>query len=347
MLTIFLLLLKVLPLKEELTKNSVLQFTQELSINDKLPFLDILLDASSGERLYTSEYTKPTKTLDCFNYEGDAPERYKTGVLKTLLNRAYKICNTEAAITQETQRIKHLLVNNGFPNSLCDKIIKQFKQKQRAIDEEGEHGQQDEDVIDQEGEHGQEDGDIDQSRVGNGAVNPQRVVKIFYLNQFHCNYRIDETRIRKIIKDHVFQVSVKLDLIIYYKSKRVSDRLIRNNITSNVLPKHLKNHVVYEFTCNLGECMSLPNKNSYIGMTTMTLKDRLTAHKYKGSIFAHLRTVHGVNPDINVMLDNTNILYHENDQFQLQVYEALHIRKFKPSLNENQRDFTCLKLNIF
>ena len=93
--------------------------------------------------------------------------------------------------------------------------------------------------------------------------------------------------------------------------------------------------------------MSLQNKNSYIGMTTMTLRDRLIAHKYKGSIFAHLRTVHAVNPDIDVLLDNTNILYNEKDQFQLQIYEALHIRKFQPSLNENQRDFTCLKLNIF
>ena len=108
-----------------------------------------------------------------------------------------------------------------------------------------------------------------------------------------------------------------------------------------------KSHVVYKFTCNLGECSSLESKNSYIGLTTITLKKRLSAHRYQGSIFKHFHNKHGVSPNLNYLLESTEILYHESDPFQLHVYEALHIRKFRPTLNENNDDFYCLKLNIY
>ena len=79
----------------------------------------------------------------------------------------------------------------------------------------------------------------------------------------------------------------------------------------------------------------------------MTIKERLSAHRYKGSIFAHFRSTHGCSPTLDNMAENTKIIYRESDSFQLHIYEALHIRKFKPKLNENTIDFTCLKLNIY
>ena len=87
--------------------------------------------------------------------------------------------------------------------------------------------------------------------------------------------------------------------------------------------------------------------NEYIGLTTQTLKERMVGHRHQGSIFAHFRNVHGIKPEVAHLLENTQILYRENDQFQLHIYEALHIRKFKPKLNENVSDFCCLKLNFF
>ena len=91
-----------------------------------------------------------------------------------------------------------------------------------------------------------------------------------------------------------------------------------------------------------------PNvNNSYIGLTTMTLRDRMSAHRYQGSIFKHSRTIHGVSPQIDDLLQNTKILYCESDSYLLAKFEALHIRKLKPRLNENISDFTCLKLNIY
>ena len=80
-------------------------------------------------------------------------------------------------------------------------------------------------------------------------------------------------------------------------------------------------------------------------MTSCTLKERLTGHRYQGSIFEHYRRVHGRSPEVDDLLLATEILYSpENPRF-LSVFEALHIKKLRPVLNENL-DFRSLKLNI-
>ena len=123
--------------------------------------------------------------------------------------------------------------------------------------------------------------------------------------------------------------------------------IMKNNLTKGNIPIQDRSHVVYEFICGKGECMSPNSNNSYIGLTTMSLKERMSAHRYQGSIFKHFRTVHGTSPNIDYLLQRTKILYYESDPFLLAKYEALHIRKLKPILNENIADFTCLKLNIY
>ena len=127
----------------------------------------------------------------------------------------------------------------------------------------------------------------------------------------------------------------------------MSDLLIRNNISTGVLEDKDQSHLVYEFVCQEGECKSSSIKNSYISLTTMTLKDRLSAHRYQGSILEHFRYAHDRNPKLPELLLGTKVIYKENDAFQLAIYEALHIRKLKPNLNENINDFQCLKLNIY
>ena len=119
----------------------------------------------------------------------------------------------------------------------------------------------------------------------------------------------------------------------------------KNHLSAIVPSKEQKSHLIYKFECQEGECTS--RNSSYIGMTSCTLKDRMTAHKYKGSIFAHFRRAHGRNPEIQELLSNTTILYQPEDTKKLAVFEAIFIRQNRPTLNENVADFTCLSLNIF
>jgi len=96
--------------------------------------------------------------------------------------------------------------------------------------------------------------------------------------------------------------------------------------------------------CNLGECGSPDTNVSYIGMTTMTLRERFSNHRYQGSIHKHCVEIHGNRPKIDHLLNNTKILYQAQSKFDLPIFEALHIYNLRPKLNENLYDFFCLKL---
>ena len=119
---------------------------------------------------------------------------------------------------------------------------------------------------------------------------------------------------------------------------------MNNNLSKIALPDRDRSHVVYEFNCSEGECSS--SNNSYIGMTNCSLSERLGAHRYKGSIFEHYRRVHNKSPNVADLINSSKILYFCDNRKNLPVYEALFIKKYKPTLNENTRDFSCLKLNI-
>ena len=160
---------------------------------------------------------------------------------------------------------------------------------------------------------------------------------------------MDEKVLKNILKSHILELAVKIDLVIYYKAVKISEKLMKNNINSTQTPLHLKSHLVYRFTCNKGECKSLPTKNEYIGMTTCTLKERLNKHRYQGSIFEHFVLKHNgasQRPTIEELLSCTKILYYENNPILLHIFEALHIKSISPNLNNVSEDFRCLKLNI-
>ena len=82
-------------------------------------------------------------------------------------------------------------------------------------------------------------------------------------------------------------------------------------------------------------------------MTTCKLRERFEYHKNRGSIFAHFREAHNRNPSLDELLASTNVIYVPDNPLRVDVFEALLIRERKPELNENKRNFSCLKLEIF
>ena len=139
----------------------------------------------------------------------------------------------------------------------------------------------------------------------------------------------------------MLKISVKLKLLIYYKIPKIKNLIMKNNLGKTAVPDEEKSHLVYEFKCQEGQCSAL--NNSYIGMTTCTLKNRLSKHRYQGAIFSHFHTVHKKNPDLNTLLKCTKILYLCNHPIILPIIEALFIRKSKPNMN-GKNEF--LGLNI-
>ena len=115
-------------LQESFQNNSVLQFTYEINIDNKLPFLDVLID-NSNDTFKTTVYRKPTDQGKCLNADSECVQRYKDSVIFSYINRAYKITQNWQDFHNELKHIKQLLVNNNYSNQLIDKHIKRFIDK--------------------------------------------------------------------------------------------------------------------------------------------------------------------------------------------------------------------------
>ena len=138
------------------------------------------------------------------------------------MHRAKKICNTQQSFQKEKERIKKLLVNNNFPNSLIDSIMKKFIAMPQPDNTAGNN---------QRSPRTNTSQSIGNSDTGGSVGDEPRDVNIFYQNQYHDKYNLDEEAIKKIIKHHVLQLKVKIKLLIYYKSPKVSNLIMKNNLT--------------------------------------------------------------------------------------------------------------------
>ena len=78
-------------------------FTMETEERGQLPFLDVLLSKQSvSDRqgsFITSVYRKKTFTGLLTNYFSFTPFKYKLGLIKTLIDRAYKILDCEQSLS--------------------------------------------------------------------------------------------------------------------------------------------------------------------------------------------------------------------------------------------------------
>ena len=104
------------------TRHPSIRFTMEKEINEKLSFLDILID-NSNPSIITSVYRKKTFTGLLTNYFSFTPMMYKLGLIRTLVDRVYKINNSWVGFHKDVQKLIFLLRKNCFPSSVIDRII--------------------------------------------------------------------------------------------------------------------------------------------------------------------------------------------------------------------------------
>ena len=292
---------KVLKLKNAFENNSVLSFSCEFSQDKKLPFLDVLIDINS-DKFVTSPYKKPSsENSPLLNFESECPERYKIAVIKNLINRANSISSSSSILHKALCGIKQTLINNGYPNHIVDKQIS-----------------------------------LALNNSNNNKDNDKETINLFYCSQFHQNYKLEERSMKNIIKQNISPVDTnkKIKLIIYYRKFKTSNLLLHNNPSKNT-EKVAQTHLIYEFSCPLGICNSHTNNSKYIGLTTTSLSRRLTCHKsQKSAIITHLDTHPSTDtPTRQILVDNTKILYKNNDVRRLQIIEALMIKEKNPSIN--------------
>ena len=289
-------------------QNSVLNFTYEMSLDGKLPFLDVLVKTTDN-KLHTSVYHKPTDQGKCLNARSECTEKYKISVVNNYLNRAYKFSETWQDFHSETMHIKQMLINNSFSNQFVDLQIRKFLEKKCTQTNDKE---------------------------------TKNLVPLFYENQMHNNYKIEERIIKNIVYNNTKcnNEKSKLNLIFFYKNRKTSSLVMNNNVLPP--PTQLQQtNLIYKFTCPLPHSQAA----EYVGFTQTTLSRRLTAHGQNGSIYQHFLLDHNQKPRREDLTENTTIISKSPNRYRLAIKEALLILKIGPSINRQFDNFTnILKL---
>ena len=223
-------------------------------------------------------------------------------MVKGFLHRAQKLCSEKADMMIEINRSKKILINNGYSNQLVDTEIRKFLRNINRVTE-----------------------------TTTGVTH-----KVFYRNFMNSKYKQDEWSIKEIIKTNVKVKNPedRLQLVIYYKSLKTRDLVMKNNLQAKVRDM-AKTNLIYDFNCKIGECMHLPQKQvRYTGLTTCTLSRRLSFHLQNGAILQHALQKHNRRLTRKEIVSSTKARYYENDTNKLEILEALIIRFEDPDVNK-------------
>ena len=348
---------QLLSLKGKLEENSVLQFSVDRAVDERIPFLDVHVDASSGSYV-TSVYRKPTDNGKCLNGVSECPERYKDSVIRAYVHRALKHCSTWPLIHQELDRIRSILVSNNYSLTAFDQQVrrqlhKHFSQDQgrspghsagrHEEDQQQAESQQEEEVVEptepqQQEQDGQQDGAQQDGEEG-------RSIHLYYKGCMSTSYKDDEKALRGIIERNCIATRPQdnIKFIIYYKSPKVASMIMKNNLSGDNSDLKATN-VVYEFHCPLGDCARRPN-STYLGHTTTSLSRRITMHLQDGAPKLHLHQDHDKKLTRAMMVDNTTIIARCSQRRRLKVLEAVYIRDRDPLINRQQNMRGTLQLH--
>ena len=148
---------------DRLQANSVLKFTYELNIRNKLPFLDVLV-TSKDSKFETTVYRKATDMGKCLNAKSECPSRYRTSVIRAFIRRAIRNCSSWELLHAEFCRIKQVLVNNGYSNAEIDTEIKRLVEREVTISTQ--------------------------------TNKPSHLIHVYYKNHMSSAYKIDERETR-------------------------------------------------------------------------------------------------------------------------------------------------------
>ena len=284
-----------------------LSFTVEGEQNNRLPFMDVLVERVDGTFVRTV-YRKPTFTGLYTRWDSFTATSHKVNLIKSLTSRARRICSP-TALGREITTLKALFADNGYPSGLVDRIMKQTLE--RAFTRA--------DGLDSEVKYVS--------------------LRLPWIGPASSSFRKEITR---TIEEGFLNTSVR---VFYSTTRMLSGK------AKDALPQMTRSNVIYEYRCCCGR--------AYVGKTSQRLSERIRQHvpdgllrtppltkkvKTDSAITRHLKE------DLNCVYESQpterfRILAQARSQLQLDLLEALFIKKLAPSLC-HQKEFVRV-LNLF
>ena len=187
-----------------------IRFTMEKEVDEKIPFLDVLIDNSQPLSPITRVYRKKTFTGLLTNYFSFTPFSYKLGLIRTLVDRTYKINNTWAGFHEDVKKLLLILRKNLFPSHIVERVIRRYITKTQTPP----------------------------NILVSPPSNSTHFFKLPYVGPFSI---LAQNRLRNLLKRYCNDLDVKLAF---------SSFKIRNMFSvKDPVPVELRSNVVYKFTC--------------------------------------------------------------------------------------------------
>ena len=105
--------------------HSSVKFTMETECNGMLPFLGIQL-MNRSPQIETKVYVKPTNSGLLLHYQSHVDNRYKKGLLRTMLDRAHRLSSSWSHFSDKCDRLKTVFSRLKYPKHLVNSTIKSF-----------------------------------------------------------------------------------------------------------------------------------------------------------------------------------------------------------------------------
>ena len=105
--------------------HSSVKFTIETECNDMLPFLGIQL-LNRSPQIETKVYVKSTNSSLLLHYQSHVDKRYKQGLLRNMLDRAYRLSSWWSHFSDECNQLKTAFSRLKYPKHLVNSTIKRF-----------------------------------------------------------------------------------------------------------------------------------------------------------------------------------------------------------------------------
>ena len=110
-------------------QHKTIKFTMEKEIGNKINFLDITIKRKRDLTMETLTYRKPTFTGVMLNWNSLTSIKYKTGLIRCLLDRSFKICSSEKQKDIEMEQLRILLLKNNYPSQIIEIELKKFLER--------------------------------------------------------------------------------------------------------------------------------------------------------------------------------------------------------------------------
>ena len=107
------------------TRHENIKFTFENMKGNKLPCSDILIN-NNESNLQTVVFQKNTYTGLLLNYFSFVPNCYKMDLIKTLVDRIFRINNSWTGFDKDLMDLKNILQKNQYPLQMIHYIIKSY-----------------------------------------------------------------------------------------------------------------------------------------------------------------------------------------------------------------------------